>query len=87
MGYRDTKDISTIKAKNVEWVHSSLHFTDERGLEKEEMNYLCDVLFEKMTESSQTIRKSLPILIKNINFKREQDSLYLSTLLQQRELS
>jgi hypothetical protein len=38
-------------------VHSSLHFTDERGLEKEEMIYLCDVLLEKMTESSQTIRK------------------------------
>lgn len=51
------KDIPTVKAKNIEWVHSSLHFTDERGLEKEEMIYLCDVLLEKMTESSQTIRK------------------------------
>lgn len=51
------KDIPVIKAKNIEWVHSSLHFTNERGIEKDEMAYLSDILLEKLTDRQQAIRK------------------------------
>ena len=81
------KDIPTVKAKNIEWVHSSLHFTDERGLEKEEMIYLCDVLLEKMTESSQTIRKITADIDKEYKLQTGTGLFVFKHLIATRELS
>lgn len=51
------KEISNVFAKNVEWVHSSLHSYNERGLTRDDITYLSSILKEQLLDSSHSIRK------------------------------
>ncbi|SNX54446.1 TnsA endonuclease C-terminal domain-containing protein [Thermoanaerobacterium sp. RBIITD] len=50
------KEIPVVKAKNIEWIHSSLYPTDERGFTDEEADYYCNAFIEKLAGSSTSIR-------------------------------
>lgn len=50
------KEIPVVKAKNIEWVHSSLYPTDERGFTVEEVDYYCNAFIEKLAGSNTSIR-------------------------------
>ncbi|MBB6215104.1 hypothetical protein HNQ80_001193 [Anaerosolibacter carboniphilus] len=50
------KEIPAVFAKNVEWVHSSLYSYNERGLTKENIADLSNILKERLLDSSHSIR-------------------------------
>ena len=50
------KEIPVVKAKNIEWIHSSLYPVDERGFTDEEVNYYCYAFIEKLAGSNTSIR-------------------------------
>lgn len=50
------KEIPVVKAKNIEWVHSSLYPADERGFTDEEVDYYCNAFVEKLAGNSTSIR-------------------------------
>ena len=50
------KEIPVVKAKNIEWIHSSLYPSDERGFTDEEADYYCNAFVEKLAGSNTSIR-------------------------------
>jgi hypothetical protein len=50
------KEIPVVKAKNIEWIHSSLYPADERGFTDEEVDYYCNAFIEKLAGSNTSIR-------------------------------
>lgn len=50
------KEIPSIKAKNIEWVHSSLYSTEERGFCQNDIIELEDLLLDSIFNSDQVIR-------------------------------
>ncbi len=50
------KEIPVVKAKNIEWIHSSLYPADERGFTDEEADYYCNAFVEKLAGSNTSIR-------------------------------
>lgn len=50
------KEIPVVKAKNIEWIHSSLYPVDERGFTDEEVNYYCYAFIEKLAGSNTSVR-------------------------------
>lgn len=51
------KDIPVIKAKNIEWVYSSLEDSSERGLDLDTKKYLSSLFMNKMLNNKAPIRK------------------------------
>lgn len=50
------KEIPVVKAKNIEWFHSSLCPADERGFTDEELDYYCNIFIDKLGGSNTSIR-------------------------------
>lgn len=50
------KDIPSIKAKNIEWIHSSKYSYSDREFTYDELCFLCDSYIEMMKISSESIR-------------------------------
>ncbi|MFL0270162.1 TnsA endonuclease C-terminal domain-containing protein [Candidatus Clostridium radicumherbarum] len=51
------KEIPILKAKNIEWVHSSLYTYQDRGLSNDNLTYLCSSLIEEIKISEKVIRE------------------------------
>jgi hypothetical protein len=63
------KEISNVLAKNIEWIHSSLHSYNERGLTREDITYLCNILKEQLAGSSHPIRKITTDFDREFNYE------------------
>lgn len=51
------KEILTVMAKNIEWIHQSLDTYEERGLAKEKLYQLAEILVYELRNSNTSIRK------------------------------
>ncbi|WP_252244011.1 TnsA endonuclease C-terminal domain-containing protein [Clostridium sp. ZBS14] len=63
------KEIPVTKAKNIEWVHSSLYSTEERGFLENEVIELQDLLLDSMLDSDQAIRLIMSRFDKDYNLE------------------
>ena len=62
-------EIPICKAKNIEWVHSSLRNSEEFGISKRDREYYSEVIKERFNSSFNTIRDELGIIDKKFNLE------------------
>jgi hypothetical protein len=75
-GITTEKEIPEMKAKNIEWIYSSLRGSQEYGISENDRDYFSKVIKDKMSMSSNVIREELERI--DIEFNLENGtSLYI----------
>lgn len=63
------KEIPKVRAKNIEWIHSSLHSSEQRGFVNMEIFELEELLIDSIFKSNQAIRSIMSRFDKDYNLE------------------
>ncbi|MCB2291702.1 TnsA endonuclease N-terminal domain-containing protein [Clostridium sp. CS001] len=75
------KDIPVIRAKNISWVYPSLEINNEERFKESERDYLCDLLIQRLNETSNVIREVTTAFDIEMNFDSGTGLLFFKYLI------
>lgn len=85
-GIITNKDINTIRAKNIEWIHSMMNYEEENENNITELQDLTDAFLYRISESDETIRKTILSFEQDYNFDSGKGILFFKYLIAKRKI-
>lgn len=85
-GIITNKNINSIRAKNIEWIHSMLNYEEENAANIVELEDLTDAFLYRVSESSEPIRKVILSFEQDYGFDSGKGMLLFKYLIAKRKI-